>query len=137
MPGTTSQTASSCIDTCSRGKDLAVLLGGGGVAGLVVLGAGDLASYMFSHAPAVLLPLFVVSVLLTAFLIGMSYSSYDQQISVLQRQLDDGSLAPDDVIVDPGRQRRAVRLRRWSLVFLLATALILVVASGYVWLAPR
>jgi hypothetical protein len=39
MPDTTSKTTSACIDTRSRGKDPAGLLGGGDVAGLVMLGA--------------------------------------------------------------------------------------------------
>ena len=41
-------TAADALDAATRGKDLALRLGGGGLAGLVVLGAGDLTSYIFT-----------------------------------------------------------------------------------------
>ena len=63
-----------------------------------------------------------------------SLSKYDKQLSVVQRQLDDGTLRPEAVVTNLGRQRRGVRLRYLSLVFLLVTAVILVITCGYVWL---
>ena len=64
---------------------------GGGLAGLVVLGAGDLAAYVFSRAPAVLLPIFGVAVLITGCLIGLAYSNLDAQARTVQRLLDAGT----------------------------------------------
>jgi len=125
------------IDVCRRGKDLALLLGGGGLAGLVVLGAGDLASYVFGHAPAALIPAFVVGVLLSAYLIGMSYSEFDRQGSRLERLLDDGTVTAEAAAPDAERIRRAAGLRRAAMLLLLLTSLVLVAASLWVWLDPR
>ncbi|HEY5881496.1 MAG TPA: hypothetical protein VIU11_21480 [Nakamurella sp.] len=125
------------IDLCRRGKDLALLLGGGGLAGVVVLGAGDLASYVFGHAPAVLIPAFVVGVLLTAFLIGMSYTEFDRQGRRLERLLDHGTVTAEATAPDTDRIRRAAGLRRTAMLVLLLTSLVLVAASLWVWLDPR
>ena len=111
------------------------MLGGGGLAGLVVLGAGDLAAYVFSRAPAVLLPIFGVAVLITGCLIGLAYSNFDAQARTVQRLLDAGTLAAPA----PGQERlrRASAFRGASMVALLVTALILVTACCFVWLDPR
>ncbi len=125
------------LDAASRGKDLARLLGGGGLAGLVLLGAGDLASYVFSRAPAVLLPIFGVAVLITGCLIGLAYSNFDAQARTVQRLLDAGTLAPAAPAPGQERLRRASAFRWASMVALLVTALILVTACCFVWLDPR
>ena len=130
-------TVADTLDAATRGKDLALRLGGGGLAGLVVLGAGDLASYIFSRAPAVLLPIFGVGLLITAPLIGLAYSNFDAQARSMQRLLDTGTLAPTAPAPAPDRLRRATDFRWAAMVALFGTALILVTACCFVWLDPR
>jgi len=132
-----SATIADTLEAASRGKDLAGLLGGGGLAGLVVLGAGDLASYVFSRVPAVLLPIFAVAVLITGCLIGLAYSNFDAHARMMQRVLDTGTLTPEDPAPTLDRLRRATALRWASMVSLIVTALILVTACCFVWLDPR
>lgn len=130
-------TVAEGVDLCRRGKDMATVLGGGGLAGIVVLGAGDLAAYVFEHAPSVLVPAFTVAVLLTAYLLGMSYSGYDRQGRNLERLLDDGTVTADAAAPGVGLIRRAAAFRKSAMIGLTITSLVFVVASLWVWLSPR
>src|SRR4051794_8324482 len=86
-------TVGRAIEICQRGKELSLYLGGAALAGIALLGAGDLGSSIFSDAPPVLRPLFVSLALISGALIGLSYSAYEWEITRLQRAIADGSVS--------------------------------------------
>lgn len=75
------------IEVCDRGRDTAIYLSGG-VAGLAIIGTGDLASSFFERAPGLFMPIFVTGLILTAALLARSLAAYTSQKVELMHALE-------------------------------------------------
>ncbi|MBB5856286.1 hypothetical protein ACFQ05_25760 [Amycolatopsis umgeniensis] len=88
------------IEVAERRKGLTLYLGGGGLGGLGLFGAGDVATGIWDRAPGVLLPLFVTMVSVTGYCLARGYGGYEYRATTLERDIEDGKRKEADEVGD-------------------------------------
>jgi hypothetical protein len=118
------RTVGRIIEICERRKALVLYLGGGGLGGLGIFGAGDAASGVWQTAPAMWRTLFFTFALLTAYCFARAYGGYEYQATQLARRIADGEL--DTTVRLSGREAMPVSAK----VFYYASTILLVVTAS-------
>ncbi|MGI5292199.1 hypothetical protein ACQEVF_54120 [Nonomuraea polychroma] len=120
------------VDKYKRRKLLTVYLSGG-LGGLGLFGAGDLAANIFSKSPALFAPLFITFALTTAILFAFSYVGYEWQETLLLREFpkEDDRWLTERVWKPPARTEICYRA---GFIFLGATGTCLLFAAWWPYL---
>jgi hypothetical protein len=125
-------TVARAIEICERRKALTLFIGGGGLGGLGLFGAGDLASWMFQRVSPVMSALFYSGVLFGGYCVGRAYTGYEYRETALKRQIDDGGKRDDIIFADEVSPREAKVFYGASLILVVLAGIILLLTA---WLS--
>jgi hypothetical protein len=124
-------TVARAIEICERRKALTLYIGAGGLGGLGLFGAGDLASWMFQRVPPIMSALFYSGILLGGFCLGRAYSGYEYRATSLKRQIDDGGKLDDTILADEVSPREAKAFYGASMVLVTLAGIILLLTAWW------
>jgi hypothetical protein len=124
------------IEVAQRRKELTLYFGGGGLGGLGLFGAGDVATGIWARAPHVLLPLFITLILVTGYCLARGYSGYEYRATTLERDIKDGRRQETDDVGDAVSKAVKVYYTA-STISLATTASCLLLAVWWAAISPQ
>jgi hypothetical protein len=131
------QTVQRGIDKCKRRKELTLYIGGGGLGGLALFGAGDLAGQFFQHVPGEVTAIFVTSALVSGLCLAFAYAGFEYEATLLERRIQDKEIAATDSLPTTWRlPRPAEHLYKAATILVVVTGVWLLVAVWWAGIAP-
>lgn len=131
------QTVQRGIDKCRRRKELTLFIGGGGLGGLALFGAGDLAGGFFQHVPGEVTAIFVTLALMSGLCLAFAYSGFEYEATLLERQVEDKKLLATGFLPATWRLPRPAEYSyRAATILIPCTGAWLLVAVWWAGVAP-